>query len=144
MISNSDITVYNHYTDKATERTIYKKTVIKDVDWQGQKVSSLNNKVLDTVNTVMIYIPFLSDFQEKQYIKPKAWKRLTADEKDKYFTFSNEDIIVKGICDFEITGDKSQDLKTLENTYDDVVTIISVNTCDTGSPAIQHWEVGCK
>ncbi len=144
MSTNDDITLYNHYKDKETERTMYKRTVIKGVDWQGQVVSSLNNKVLDVIATTMIYIFFLGDFGDKKYIGPKAWRRLAVDEKDKYFTFSQEDIIVKGICDFEITPDKTQDLKTLQNTYDDVVEITSAITCDKGSPSMQHWEVGCK
>lgn len=144
MISNADITIYNHYKDKETERVIYKRTVIKNVNWQEQRLMNLVNKTVESADTIMIFIPFLNVPEDKQYIEPKAWRRLLEDDKDKYFTFAKEDIVVKGICDFEITGEKGADLQAIKNNYDNVVSVISVIICDNGSPTIRHWEVGCK
>lgn len=141
MITNADITLYNSYVDDM-ERTKYKKTIIKGVNWQGTVTRTIVNNTLQSADSIDIYIPFLADFSEKIYIEPKAWSRLSETEKDKYFTFKATDKIVKGECDFEFIG--SNTVKNLENSYDDVVTIMSVIKNDDGSPSMKHFQIGAK
>ncbi|WP_252237413.1 DUF6751 family protein [Clostridium sp. ZBS17] len=138
MKTNTIATLYNHYTDKETERTVYKRTVITSVNWQEKLKTTVTDKGLISANIISVFIPFNSDFEGKEYIGPKAYKRLSEEEKDKYFTFDNDDFIVKGEIDEFITID------TLKKSYDNVATIISTIICDKGSLAIRHYEVGAE
>lgn len=145
MITNADITLYNAYYSKEEGITKYNKSYLKGVNFQSTKSIKLSEtKGLLSSDVVKIFIPFSVDSDGKRYIQPKAYKRLNDDEKHRYFTFNNDDKVVKGIIDFEITGVKPNNLKYLEEMYDDVYNIISVNTNDNGSPSMQHWEVGAK
>ena len=72
------------------------------------------------------------------YISPKAFSRLGAEERENYFTLDIGDLIVKGDIDFEITGQKPFTIKNLEQNYDDVVCILAI------SKFSEHFEVGCK
>ncbi|NFR85808.1 hypothetical protein FDF26_11350 [Clostridium botulinum] len=138
MRTNTIATLYNHYTDKETERVLYKRTVITSVNWQGEQKTAVIDKGLISANQIDILIPFNSDFEGKEYIGPKEYRRLVDEDKDKYFTFDNDDYIVKGEIDNSITVD------TLKKSYDNVGTIISTLTCDKGSQSIRHYEIGAK
>lgn len=144
MLTNADITLYNSYYSKDSELIKYKRTYIRGVNFQDTKATKLTDKGLLSADTAKVFIPFTADAGGKQYIKPKAYKRLNDAEKDNYFTFNNDDKIVKGIIDFELTGEKPNNLKYLENMFDDVYNIISIATNENGSLSMQHWEVGCK
>ena len=98
--------------------------------------------VADNIN---IYIPKSSVVIEndKRYVKPN--KYLNSDNKSDCFTFKAGDIIVKGITDFEIdTGDKTKNIKALEKSEDDVITIFTVVDYDFGSENMKHWKIGGK
>ncbi|CAM2079764.1 MAG: hypothetical protein NSGCLCUN01_03992 [uncultured Clostridium sp.] len=138
-----DITLYNAYYDKQTEKTLYSRTYLFGVDWQGSNAIAIRDKGLISEDKTEIFIPFSIE-TAKKYIKPKAFSRLSENEREKYFTFSNKDIVVKGIVDFDVTGEKGHTKKDLESNYDDVLTIISVSTFDYGSENMQHWEVLAK
>lgn len=141
MITNSDITLYNSYVDDM-EVTRWKKTIIREVNWQGAVNKTIANNTLQSADSINVYIPFLSDFSGKEYRDYKSWLKLSEEDKDKYFTFKETDRIVKGICDFEFTG--SNTVKMLDNNYDNVITIMSIIENDNGSPNMQHWGIGGK
>ncbi|MBY6916053.1 DUF6751 family protein [Clostridium botulinum] len=138
MRTNTIATLYNHYTDKETERVSYKRTVITSVNWQGEQKTAVTDKGLVSANQIDILIPFNSDFEGKKYIGPKEYRRLADEDKDKYFTFDNDDYIVKGEIDSSVT------LDNLKKSYDNVTIIISVLIRDNGSPSIGHYEIGAK
>lgn len=142
MLTNADVTLFNKYYDCDLGRDAYKRTHLKGVNWQGAKAATVGDKGLLTDDYVEIYVSFDVDSGEKTYQKPKAW--VQARDKDRFFTFNNGDILVKGIIDFELTGPKPNNLQTLRNQYDDVLQILSVVTCDYGSPELQHWELGVR
>ncbi|MBN1046176.1 hypothetical protein FDB28_10240 [Clostridium botulinum] len=138
MRTNTIATLYNHYTDKETERVSYKRTVITRVNWQGEQKTAVTDKGLVSVNQIDVLIPFSSDFEGKKYIGPKEFRKLFDKDKEKYFTLDNDDYIVKGEIDSSVTIDN------LKKSYDNVTTIISVLICDSGSPSIRHYEIGAK
>ncbi len=137
MIPNTDITIYNKYTDPTTRAEKYQRTVVSDVVWQGAKASSAANGGLLASNSAAIYIPMV---RGTQYVKPIAWQALVT--KTGKWTLAEGDVIVKGIVTDEITGGTT--MTTLKATYDDVLTITSVDTMDQGSANMQHWQVGAK
>ena len=132
MIPNTDITIYNKY---GTEN--YQRTVVPDVVWQATKAVSGAQSGLLSSNVAAILIPFARD---TNYLAPKAWLALVT--KTGKWTLKEGDYIVKGSVSTEITG--ATTISTLKATYDDVVMITSVDVMDQGSPAVQHFDVGCK
>ena len=145
MITNSDLTIYNVSYNRDTKLIEYNRTYLYGVNWQGENKISVGDKGLNSADSVSILIPFdVSVENNKTYISPNVYKDLSKAEKKNYFTLSNKDIIVKGIIDFNLTSVKPNNLEYLSNLYDDVLTIISVITCDIGSSYMHHWEVGGK
>lgn len=139
MRTNADMTIYNSYYDAENDCTRYKRTYLYGVNWQSTQVVSVDGKGLNSVDTLVILVPFSIKTEPKRtYIPPRAYDRLTDAERDNYFTFKADDKVVKGIIDKEITL-----IKELEQ-YDDMFTIDSVIPCDEGSCSVRHWEVGGK
>lgn len=123
LFKNADITIYNRYLDADSDTDRYQRTIIKGVNWQGKRNGTVSDKGLLLADSTLIFIDKLDN-----YVSPKRFKKLSDEERPKYFTFdSNGDKIVKGEVDFEITGVKPYRIADLENEFDDVVDIKSVN-----------------
>lgn len=91
------VTVYNKFTDKQTSVTTWYRTVITDCFWQltGTAVQ-IGDVALDS-KSIVCRIPKDDRFLEKQ-----DWVTIPNDQKENYFTLAQDDIIVKGECNFEI------------------------------------------
>ncbi|NME64466.1 hypothetical protein HF846_07580 [Clostridium cadaveris] len=133
LFKNTDITIYNKYYDIAFDIYKYQRTVIRDVNWQGKRNATVTDKGLNRDDSILIFIDKIPG-----YISSKRFTRLTNEERTKYFTFGLNDIIVKGVCDFDIKGIKPNSIADLERNYDDVVNVIGVQEWSN------HWEVECK
>lgn len=150
MYTNADATLFNYVKDKETGKVTYRKTYLRGVFWDDVKQSNVIKSGLATVESVLICIPFSVNSDNKQYKSPKEYQKLTDEEKDNAFTFiaNSQDMIVKGIVDYEIdnTSSKtiSEGLMYLRNNYDNVMTISVVDEKDFGSEAMRHWELGGK
>lgn len=134
LIPNAHITIYNRYIDSVTRSEKYQRSEIKNVVWQATKAIS-NTRFQLIANVATIFIPFALG---ADYLKPKEW--ITAQVGK--WTLQEGDIIVRGIVNDEITS--SFTAKNLQETYDDVVTITSVDAMDQGSPNMRHWQIGAK
>ena len=133
MYSNSDITIYNKYFDKATRLDKYKRTVIKNVFWDEKKAVNRLQSGLESADHVLLLIPF--DYtSQAHYVSPREFKGL-----EDTFTLNIGDKVVKGEIDFEVDS-KISDLDKLYETF----TITSVDKKDFGSPHMRHFEVGGK
>jgi hypothetical protein len=131
LFKNADITIYNRYADAASGVDKYQRTVIKGVNWQGKRNGTVSDKGLLLADSTLIFIDKLNN-----YVSPKRFNKLSDEERHKYFTFdSNGDKIVKGEVDFEVTGVKPFRIADLENEFDDVINIKSVN------PLSDHFEI---
>lgn len=130
---NTDITVYNKYYDRENDIYKYQRTVIKGVNWQGKRNANVSDKGLIVADSILIFIDKIPG-----YVSPKRFDMLTNEERLNYFTFGINDIVVKGVCDFEITGLKPNSVADLERQFDNVVNIIGVQEWP------EHWEVECK
>lgn len=130
LFKNADITVYNKYYDLSSDAYKYQRTVIKGVNWQGKRNGTVSDKGLLLADSTLIFIDKLDN-----YISPKKFAKLSDEDRTNYFTFTIGDKIVKGEVDFEITGTKPCRPADLENEFDDVIDIKSVN------PLSDHFEV---
>jgi len=131
MYTNTIATLYNKYVE--SHETLYKRTVLDSVHWEGlQGVASIRLGNIDS-NSVLVSIPFSVNVKNNIFVKNKAFEALV--NKNGYYTFNANDVIVKG----EIPD--SVEFEELEGSYDDVITIESVNTADYGSLRMRHWEI---
>lgn len=130
LFKNSDITVYNKYYDPYNDMYKYQRTIIKDVNWQSKRTGTVSDKGLLLADSTLIFIDKLDN-----YISPKRFAKLESIEREKYFTLTIGDKIVKGEVDFEIIGIKNYSINDLNNEFDDVITIKSVNSLS------DHFEV---
>lgn len=130
LFKNSDITVYNKYYDPYNDMYKYQRTVIKGVNWQSKRSGTVSDKGLLLADSTLIFIDKLDN-----YISPKRFAKLESIEREKYFTLTIGDKIVKGEVDFEIIGIKNYSINDLDNEFDDVITIKSVNSLS------DHFEV---
>lgn len=143
MITNTSVTLYNSYYNKETQLNEWRRTLISLANWQGSHKSSVSDKGLNNNDYANIYIPLTSNFIDKTYINPKEYARLSKDLVDHYFTFSIGDKIVKGSIEFEVTGVKPNTIAYLEQVYDDVLTIMSVNKHDYVK-SMAHYHIGAQ
>lgn len=130
LFKNTNITIYNRYYDNSIGADKYKRTVIKDVNWQNKRNGTVSNNGLLLADSTLIFIDKLNN-----YMSPKKFSKLHPSEMEDYFTLQVGDKIVKGEVEFEITGAKPYRLSDLENEFDDVVNIKSVNLLSN------HFEV---
>lgn len=130
LFKNADITIYNRYVDADSGVDKYQRTVIKGVNWQGKRNGTVSDKGLLLADSTLIFVDKLDN-----YISPKRFIKLSDKDRIKYFTFAIGDKIVKGEVDFEITAVRPYRVADLENEFDDVVDIKSVN------PLSGHFEI---
>lgn len=136
LITNCDITIFNRYVENRENK--FKKAIIKNVHWEDSKGANILQSGLQSIDESVIYIPFSS---VPDYIKPSKFKEMIFLGTLQGVTIQEEDIIVKGIIEED---EHFRSVKDLENKYDDVRVVTSVDTMDYGSPSLQHWEVGAK
>ncbi|MEG1256613.1 DUF6751 family protein [Clostridium sp.] len=122
LFKNTDITIYNRYYDIGLDIDKYQRSVIKGVNWQGKRNGTVSDKGLLLADSVLIFVDKLDN-----YISPKKFAKLQPLERPNYFTFSPGDKIVKGEVDFEVVGISPYRLSDLENIFDNVIDIKSVN-----------------
>lgn len=122
LVKNADITIYNKYYDLSSDIYKYQRTVIKDVNWQSKRNGTVSDKGLLLADSTLIFVDKLNN-----YVSPKRFAKLQPMEREKYFTFGIGDKIVKGEVDFEVHGMKPYRIADLENEFDDVIDIKSVN-----------------
>lgn len=122
LFKKDTITIYNRYYDFDSDVDKYQRTVIKGVNWQGKRNGTVSDKGLLLADSTLIFIDKLDN-----YISPKRFARLSDSERVKYFTFAQGDKIIKGEVQFKITGIKPFRVVDLENEFDNVIDVKSVN-----------------
>ncbi|WP_419749304.1 DUF6751 family protein [Terrisporobacter petrolearius] len=130
LFKNTDITIYNRYYDNSLGADKYQRTIIKGVNWQGKRNGIVSDKGLLLADSTLIFIDKLDN-----YISPKRFAKLSDEDRKKHFTLGVGDKVVKGEADFEITGVKPYRISDLENEFDNVIDIKSVNDLSS------HFEV---
>ncbi|MDC9367325.1 DUF6751 family protein [Clostridioides difficile] len=141
MFFKDNITLYNKYYDKYSDKTLYKRAYLIGVDYQVSKNISVTDKGLLSADSVKVIVPFSANARGKKYIDPFKYYELDEIEKEKFYTFKVGDIIVKEVVDFEITSVKPYTLRELQSKFDDVSIIKAVIKCDFGSIRMRHIEL---
>ena len=133
MYTNSNMTIYNKFYDKATRLDKYKRTIIRNVFFDETKASNRLQSGLESADSVFVLVPFGS-LPRADYVPYTAFDGFANN-----FTFNIGDMIIKGEVYDEITS-KPTDLDKLHETY----TITSVDTKDFGSSHMRHIQLGAR
>lgn len=133
MNTEHNCTVFNIVYNKEKRADEYVITHLYGVHWENVKAVNAVKSGLTSADSVNIYVPF-SVKSEKSYVLPKAF----AESPEGHFTFVPGDKIVKGIVDY------SGNIAKIVNSFDDAVTITSVDTFDYGSNKMRHYKISGK
>ena len=130
-LCNETITVFNAKYDPQADKDAYNGTVINNVSWFCEIVSTVDNG-LKAANKFTIRIPEDADFGGKTYVSPLDYA--DASDVSSLFTLKNGDIVVRG----SVTG---SDLRPadLHKSYE-AFTILGV-TDNRRAPKAPHWKV---
>jgi len=132
MYTNSDCTIFHKYYDAETmQNDKISVFYITNCFWSDARRINRISTGVESSDSAMIVINDISN-----QIKPKAWE--TLEDKGDYWTIGSQDKIVKG----NIPSDTP--FKDLEDLYDDVLNVISVDYNMYGSQDMWNIEVGAK
>lgn len=132
------ITVYSLTEDAVTFEKVYNITVLKGVLVDESQGANVLKSGLSTADAVSVFIPFWVDSGTKTFLPEKEYER--SNEKMKHWT-------LRAGKDFFVRNEVIEPGKTrqqLEEMYDGVYSITTVDTKNFGSDDMQHWEVGGK
>lgn len=132
MMTNASLSVYNKAV--LNRETIYIKAFVDRVFWQDSEGANRVKSGMENVDRSIIYVPFDADFS-KPYRSPKEF----LNNPDGCMTFRPGDLVVKGE-----TVEETATQKGLEQKYDYVRVISSVDLKDYGSGRMQHIELGAR
>lgn len=126
MITNTNMTIYNKYTEPFTHNVVFKKHLIDKVFWVDTKEVKQNDGY-DKSNKVAVYIPKdVNDISE--YIKAKNYNGTG-------WTIQDGDFIIKG----DVPIEEVSGIKELSQ-YETFI-IKSFSDKDYGSENMHHFEI---
>lgn len=126
MPTNTNMTIYNKYTNPETKNVVYKKHIIDNVFWDDS-INVNSNQGYENADKVNVFIPKdkndMSRYVDSKHYNGNDW------------TLQNGDFMIKGYCPFEeING-----IKDLAD-YN-VFRITVIDDKDFGSVNMQHFEL---
>lgn len=132
MITNADITIYNHKYNKNTRLDDWIRTVIRGVHFYEDNKVAVGDKGLNGAKLCKIRIP--GDVEcDRSYISDDEY--FAAADVSQYWTLQDGDIVVRGVCNIEI--EKPADLKSLHVKY------YKINSwADNRFGGQPHWRIG--
>lgn len=133
MITNADITLYNHYYDKDTRLDKWKKTVIHGVHFYVDHKVSVGDNGVNSADIYKIRIPVDADIQG-EYLSEDDWIARGENVMGRW-TLQSDDIVVLGECDMNI--DRPAQLKEAGRRYCKVT-----SWSDNRFGGLPHWRIG--
>lgn len=126
MTTNTNMSIFNKYTEPFTKKVTFKKHLIDYVFWDDTKAVDQNDGY-DKSNKVAVYVP--KDINDlSKYIKAKNYNGTG-------WTIQNGDFIIKGdVVETEVSG-----IKELSQ-YETFI-IKSFSDKDYGSKNMHHFEI---
>ena len=133
MITNADITLYNHYLDKDTRLDNWKRTIIRGVHFYVDHKVSVGDNGVNSADIYKIRIPEDAEYGG-QYISEDEWLERGCCI-GSYWTLQNDDIVVLGECYLDI--EKPADLKVKGKRYCKIT-----SWSDNRFGGLPHWRIG--
>lgn len=141
------VTVYNLLEDIETGMPSYNITILRGVFLDISKGTNVMRSGLENADAATLYIPMSIKAvngltgQEQQFIGTKEYERL--EDTSGFWTLRTSGSGSNVPC-FFVKGEivEKSSFSYINNRYDDVYNITSVDTRDFGSKNLWHWEVG--
>lgn len=134
------ITIYNRLkaADNLKEkRSIWQRTVLHDCFYKNVIGQTESEKGLRMSNAYTVRIP------ESEQYKPYAeWAVLPGKTRNRYFTVSLEDIVVKGECLEEITGASPNTAAELLSRHKPEAFVVTAFSDNTSHLMGKHYRLG--
>lgn len=126
---NTNMSIFNKYTNPQTKDVVFKKHLIDNVFWDDSKGINLNHGY-EKADEVNIYIPKnINDMSE--YVEPKKYNGIG-------WTIKDGDYIVKG----DTKENEVSNIKELSNYETFIITV--VDDKNFGSEDLHHFEIRGK
>ncbi len=133
MITNADITLYNHYYDKDTRLDHWQRSVIYGVHFYVDHKVSVGDTGVNSANVYKIRIP--EDAQcMNTYISEDEWQEKGCGVLENW-TLQNDDLVVLGECGIDI--ERPADLQRLGKRYCKIT-----SWSDNRFGGLPHWRIG--
>lgn len=146
VLFNDVITVYNYRQNKDTGKEIWKRTVVKGVQWRhNRKELSTSNNEQSFSRAESITVDFTHDYGNMaQYVPPHEFRRMPDEEISGYWTLDakeGQDVLVLGISEYEIGRDCR--LSELSDLFQYTATVTAVSD-NRNMPRLKNIKVVAK
>ena len=136
------ITIFNKKYNSTIKDYQYIRTYLTNVNVEKKKAVNVIKSGLENASSGTVYIPTENlETENKEYISPKKYQKLSSEELKNYYTLQTGDLVVIEIVDYEI-DDKNNTITKLKNKFDDVFEILVVDDKLKGD--LPHWEVALQ
>lgn len=127
VLFHETMTVYNFSFEDGAER--WRRTVVRGIQWRhGKKEVTVKDQIATESRVESITIDFQRSYDNKPYVAPDCYRKLTVAEKDKYWTLDDrteKDVVVYGELAEEIS--KEYRLSALMKDYQYAMTVKAVS-----------------
>lgn len=127
VLFNETMTVYNFSLEDGVET--WRRTVVRGIQWRHRKKEvTVKDQTATESRVESITVDFQRSYGNKPYIEPDRYRKLSAEEKDRYWTLDDrteKDVIVYGEQTEEIS--KEYRLSALMKDYQYAVTVNAVS-----------------
>lgn len=140
---NQTITVYNRYEDPITNRVSWYRTVLTNCYWKYSDERLVAGRVRMDTNQSLCRVPVNPNYRDRY-----EWEQLTASGNTNYFTFGEDDIIIKGEVEDTIdeytSGQRSTDLiRKYKRLQGCMIVDFCLNNTGPGL-GLEHYRVSCN
>lgn len=140
---DKEITIYNFH--KADKTGKWHRTVLSGVHYRytTEKTVASDGRIIMTP-LLTVVIPVEAETGGKQYIDYPSYLKLPENELSSYWTVNpkcNQEVIVCGVCDKEISGDYR--ITELKEGFLKAGVVSALND-NTDEDLLRHWKVVCR
>lgn len=139
------VTVYNYSRDSDSEKEYWSRSVVHGVQWSHNKSEvSISGNTKTESKVESITIDFQRNYGNKPYLSPDEYKKLSGEEKTKYWTLdakSGNDVLVLGEIEHEIG--RQYRISELMKDYQYTVTVTAVSD-NRNRPRLKHIKAVAK
>ena len=138
MLTETDVTIYNRWTDKNTCDVYFTRTVLK-AHTEPVVEKSIGNTNIESKNATDVFIPVIAcEESGKEFVSSSVFANLDEIDRKSHFTFSKEDVIILEPLTDEIPVNG---LKEFRKKHPEALTIQKISSYMFGSRYLKHWEI---
>ena len=120
----------------------YYRYVLDGVLYTSKLELNVTSKGTVSSDSSLVQVPFsVKGCNLVGYTSTREWLKGDDDFKDKYFTFRQGQLILKGEITLDMSKNKLLDIADIKRNYKDIFTVDMVVTADFGAEKLRHWRL---